>query len=142
LQVGCDAALCPEAAGAEQKNHVFRLDRLGGGTIDTQLRYSATRDLRRAGPRSPPERHGKRWVLASEDIGKTGRIEIERELISLIKNRALRTFNNRQTWMLSGNSSHKLKCEIYFTKLPHIVGVPLASQARTVRCFLSKKGKI
>ena len=35
-------------AGAEQKDHVFRLDRLGGGTIDTQLRYSATRDLRRA----------------------------------------------------------------------------------------------
>jgi hypothetical protein len=33
-------------AGAEQKDHTFRLDRLGGGTIDTQLRYSATTDLR------------------------------------------------------------------------------------------------
>jgi hypothetical protein len=34
-------------AGAEQKDHVFRLDRLDGGTIDTQLRYSTTRELRR-----------------------------------------------------------------------------------------------
>jgi hypothetical protein len=34
-------------AGAEQKEHVFRLDRLDGGTIDTKLRYSATRELRR-----------------------------------------------------------------------------------------------
>jgi len=32
-------------AGAEQKEHVFRLDRLDGGTIDTPLRYSATRTL-------------------------------------------------------------------------------------------------
>lgn len=35
-------------AGAEQKNGVFRLDRLDGGTIETGLRYSATRDLRRS----------------------------------------------------------------------------------------------
>jgi hypothetical protein len=32
-------------AGAEQKSHVFRLDRLDGGTVETTLRYSATRDL-------------------------------------------------------------------------------------------------
>ncbi len=32
-------------AGAEQKSHVFRLNRLDGGTIDTALRYSATRAL-------------------------------------------------------------------------------------------------
>ena len=32
-------------AGAEQKNHVFRLNRLDGGTIDTKLRYAATREL-------------------------------------------------------------------------------------------------
>src|SRR5216684_2350157 len=32
-------------AGAEQKSHVFRLDRLDGGTIETALRYSATREL-------------------------------------------------------------------------------------------------
>ncbi len=32
-------------AGAEQKSHVFRLDRLQGGTIDTALRYGATREL-------------------------------------------------------------------------------------------------
>jgi hypothetical protein len=32
-------------AGAEQKNHVFRLNRLDGGTIDTGLRYGATREL-------------------------------------------------------------------------------------------------
>jgi hypothetical protein len=32
-------------AGAEQKSHVFRLDRLGGGTVETALRYGATREL-------------------------------------------------------------------------------------------------
>jgi hypothetical protein len=32
-------------AGAEQKNHTFRLARLDGGTIETQLRYGATREL-------------------------------------------------------------------------------------------------
>jgi hypothetical protein len=32
-------------AGAEQKDHVFRLNRLDGGTIDTKLRYGATREL-------------------------------------------------------------------------------------------------
>jgi hypothetical protein len=32
-------------AGAEQKSHIFRLDRLDGGTIDTKLRYAATREL-------------------------------------------------------------------------------------------------
>ena len=32
-------------AGAEQKNHVFRLDRLDGGTVETSLRYGATRRL-------------------------------------------------------------------------------------------------
>jgi hypothetical protein len=32
-------------AGAEQKNHTFRLSRLDGGTIETQLRYGATREL-------------------------------------------------------------------------------------------------
>ena len=37
-------------AGAEQKDHVFRLDRLDRGTIDTQLRYSATRNLWRPAP--------------------------------------------------------------------------------------------
>jgi hypothetical protein len=34
-------------AGAEQKSHVFRLNRLDGGTIDTRLRYADTHDLRR-----------------------------------------------------------------------------------------------
>ncbi len=34
-------------AGAEQKTHVFRLNRLDGGTIDTKLRYADTHDLRR-----------------------------------------------------------------------------------------------
>ena len=32
-------------AGAEQKSHVFRLNRLDGGTIETALRYGATRQL-------------------------------------------------------------------------------------------------
>jgi len=32
-------------AGAEQKDLTFRLNRLDGGTIDTSLRYAATRDL-------------------------------------------------------------------------------------------------
>jgi hypothetical protein len=32
-------------AGADQKNLVFRLNRLDGGTVDTALRYSATREL-------------------------------------------------------------------------------------------------
>ncbi len=32
-------------AGAEQKSHIFRLNRLDGGTIDTSLRYAATREL-------------------------------------------------------------------------------------------------
>jgi hypothetical protein len=32
-------------AGTEQKTHVFRLDRLDGGTVDTALRYNATREL-------------------------------------------------------------------------------------------------
>jgi hypothetical protein len=32
-------------AGPEQKNHVFDLERLGGGRIHTALRYSATREL-------------------------------------------------------------------------------------------------
>ncbi len=32
-------------AGAEQKSHVFRLNTLDGGTIDTPLRWSATREL-------------------------------------------------------------------------------------------------
>ncbi|MBV9551926.1 MAG: hypothetical protein JO032_03930 [Alphaproteobacteria bacterium] len=32
-------------AGPEQKNKVFRLHRLGGGTVETSLRYSAVRDL-------------------------------------------------------------------------------------------------
>jgi hypothetical protein len=32
-------------AGAEQKSRVFRLQLLGGGTIDTPLRYGATREL-------------------------------------------------------------------------------------------------
>lgn len=41
-------------AGPEQKNHVFRLDRLDGGTVDTVLRYGATRDLcRLPSPRNP-----------------------------------------------------------------------------------------
>ena len=32
-------------AGREQKNKIFRIDRLDGGTIETSLRYSATREL-------------------------------------------------------------------------------------------------
>jgi hypothetical protein len=32
-------------AGPEQKTQKFRLDRLGGGTVDTGLRYSDTRDI-------------------------------------------------------------------------------------------------
>jgi hypothetical protein len=32
-------------AGADQKQKVFRLDRLGGGTVETMLRYGATREL-------------------------------------------------------------------------------------------------
>ena len=32
-------------AGAEQKSRVFRLDRLDGGTVETMLRYGATREL-------------------------------------------------------------------------------------------------
>ena len=32
-------------AGAEQKNHVFRLNRLQGGTVETSLRYGASREL-------------------------------------------------------------------------------------------------
>lgn len=32
-------------AGAEQKRHAFRLDRLDGGTIETRLRYGATREI-------------------------------------------------------------------------------------------------
>jgi hypothetical protein len=32
-------------AGPDQKNHVFRLERLGGGTVETGLRYSDTREL-------------------------------------------------------------------------------------------------
>ena len=32
-------------AGAEQKTHVFRLNRLDGGAVETSLRYSATREL-------------------------------------------------------------------------------------------------
>jgi hypothetical protein len=32
-------------AGREQKDHIFRLDRLDGGTIETSLRYSHTRVL-------------------------------------------------------------------------------------------------
>jgi hypothetical protein len=32
-------------AGPEQKTHTFRLDRLGGGTVETGLRYSDTRTL-------------------------------------------------------------------------------------------------
>jgi hypothetical protein len=32
-------------AGAEQKEHVFHLSRLDGGTIDTGLRYRDTREL-------------------------------------------------------------------------------------------------
>ena len=35
-------------AGAEQKEHVFRLDRLGGGIVDTTLRYGETCELRSA----------------------------------------------------------------------------------------------
>ena len=33
-------------AGPEQKNHNFRLNRLGGGTIETSLRFSESRALR------------------------------------------------------------------------------------------------
>ena len=33
-------------AGPEQKNHVFRLDRLDGGIVETSLRYSESRALR------------------------------------------------------------------------------------------------
>jgi hypothetical protein len=33
-------------AGPEQKNRVFRLDRLDGGTVETSLRYSGSRALR------------------------------------------------------------------------------------------------
>jgi hypothetical protein len=32
-------------AGAEQKTNLFRLNQLGGGTVDTALRYGATREL-------------------------------------------------------------------------------------------------
>jgi hypothetical protein len=41
-------------AGREQKDHLFRLDRLDGGTVDTLLHYGATRDLcRRPSPLYP-----------------------------------------------------------------------------------------
>jgi len=32
-------------AGREQKTHLFRLDRLDGGTVETSLRYSESRLL-------------------------------------------------------------------------------------------------
>src|SRR5215831_343123 len=32
-------------AGREQKTHIFRLYRLGGGTVETSLRYSESRAL-------------------------------------------------------------------------------------------------
>jgi hypothetical protein len=37
-------------AGPEQKAHVFRLNRLGGGTVDTSLRYGESRALCAPGP--------------------------------------------------------------------------------------------
>ena len=32
-------------AGREQKTHLFRLNRLDGGTVETSLRYSDSRSL-------------------------------------------------------------------------------------------------
>jgi hypothetical protein len=32
-------------AGREQKTHLFRLNRLDGGTVETSLRYSESRSL-------------------------------------------------------------------------------------------------
>ncbi len=53
-------------AGAEQKSRVFRLQRLDGGTIDTALRYSATRALCASAAASAAA------VEAARDIDRVG----------------------------------------------------------------------
>jgi hypothetical protein len=45
-------------AGTDSKDHVFRLARLDGGTIETQLRYAATRELCANANASAPETAG------------------------------------------------------------------------------------
>jgi hypothetical protein len=51
-------------AGPVQKTHVFRLNRLDGGTIDTSLRYSESRALCRDGSRAS-DKDGRRLANAA-----------------------------------------------------------------------------
>ena len=52
-------------AGAEQKTHVFRVDRLDGGVVETSLRYSESRAL------CEPEGRGRRPVPVPANLTVT-----------------------------------------------------------------------